>query len=665
MKNNIRNIYLSINKFLDSGPKTLRDKLYIFGPLAWPLTLFISSFLLYFFFRLSLTLLYFSRVTGTPSFWKMFVIGPRMDAIITCYLLGVPTLLFILLPKKIIQSSRFFIALWGALFMGFAVGMEFATPPFLLEYDLRPDRIFFEYLKYPQEVLGTVLKVRPLFFLITILAMFKCTILFFKLGLSTISHYNPWNWKKRLILFPVIAAFLFLGARSSLGHRPANISTAMFSNNNLVNELTLNSSYSLLYALYRTKHETSPTKIYGKMSLEEAVAGVKKNLFIPMNDYIDNGIPFYHKQVSPFKRDRPLNVVIFLQESLGAEFVGALGGMPLTPNIDKLSKEGFWFTKLFATGTRTVRGIEATATGFLPTPGSSVVKLGLARRNFFTAGALFKKYHYNTMFIYGGMSNFDEMRSFFKGNGFEEIYDEPTFVNPLMKGTWGVSDEDLVIKANDLFKSQNKPFFALMLSTTNHSPFEFPKGRIELFEQPANTMHNALKFADYSVGKFFEMARKEEYFKNTLFVVVADHNTRVYGDDFVPVHKFHIPGVIIGPGVPQMNYDKVASQVDLLPTILHFTGLQTEHPMIGHNLMALPSDFPGRAIMQYAENHGYMKDNQVIVTRGGKDPTQFTYDFSSKKLTPADLNQKLNQEAFSHAMLPWQLYEKQLYKLAQ
>lgn len=664
MSYKVKNGYFYLNQLLEKIPEKLNTTFSLFGPLSLPLTWFTSCFLLYLFFRLLLTLLYFKRIIPVPSFYLTYFIGMRIDAIITCYLLGVPTLLFLLLPKSGVKFLRFFISSWGALFLCFAIAMEFFTPPFVAEYDLRPDRIFFEYLKYPKEVFGTIFKVHPFIFVFTLIAACTGFKIFYKTGLRSVENYNPWTWWQRLLAFPLIGALLFLGARSSLGHRPANISTAMFSKSNLVNELTLNSSYSLLYAIYRTKHETTPTKIYGKMSFEDAIAGVKKTLFIPQEDYIENGIPFYHQQISPFKRKKPLNVVIFLQESMGAEYVGALGGMPLTPELDKLSKEGLWFTNLYSTGTRTVRGIEATAAGFLPTPGSSVVKLGLARRNFLTAGSLFKKYGYNTMFIYGGESNFDEMRSFFMGNGFNEIYDEPTFVNPIMKGTWGVSDEDLVNKANEVFKTQNKPFFALMLSTTNHSPFEFPKGRIKNFTEPPATMFNALKFADYSIGKFFEMAKKEEYFKNTIFIVLADHNTRVYGDEFIPVHKFHIPGVIIGPDVPKMNYERISSQVDLLPTILHFTGLSTKHPMIGHNLMTLPKNFPGRALMQYGENNGYMRGDQLIVNRPYKVPLQFVYDSKTQKLTPAlKLDEDLKMQAFSHIMMPWQIYERQLYKL--
>lgn len=351
-------------------------------------------------------------------------------------------------------------------------------------------------------------------------------------------------------------------------------------------------------------------------------------------------------------------------EGLGAEYVGALGGLPLTPNLDRLGMEGLFFTNLYSTGTRTVRGIEAVVTGFLPTPGNSVVNLGLSRSGFFTSGALFKKYGYATEFIYGGMSNFDEMRSFFVGNGFTHVYDEPTFKHPAFRGTWGVSDEDLMRKADEVFRSHgDKPFFAVVLSTSNHAPFEYPDGRIQPYEQPKQTVHNAMKYADYSIGYFFDLARRSEYYHNTLFLVVADHNTRVYGDAFIPVHKFHIPGLIIGPGVPAQAFDKVTSQVDLLPTLLHFAGLPAVHPMVGRNVMTLKAEDPGRCIMQYGNNYGYMKGDSLVVLKPYLPPQAFLYHRASHQLTPLPLDTAEAKEALAHALLPWHLYRTKSYRL--
>ena len=223
-----------------------------------------------------------------------------------------------------------------------------------------------------------------------------------------------------------------------------------------------------------------------------------------------------------------MNLVIILEESLGAEYVGCLGGLPLTPNIDRLSKEGLLFTNLYSTGTRTVRGIEAVISGFPPTPGESAVKLGLSQSNFFTIAELLSRSGYATEFIYGGRKSFDNMSAFFLGNGIHKIYDRKCFDKTIFEATWGVADEDVFKKAHEVFKTHGtNPFFSLILTTSNHSPFDFPDGRIELCEKPKETHLNAVKYADYALEEFFEAAKKEPYYKNTLFLIIADHSTRL------------------------------------------------------------------------------------------------------------------------------------------
>lgn len=124
-------------------------------------------------------------------------------------------------------------------------------------------------------------------------------------------------------------------------------------------------------------------------------------------------IPTLIEQKATVRRERPLNLVIILEESLGATFVESLGGVPVTPELEKLKQEGWWFEQLYATGTRSVRGIEAVTTGFMPTPAQAVVKLALAQRNFATLASILDGAGYESEFIYGGEGHFDNMRGFF------------------------------------------------------------------------------------------------------------------------------------------------------------------------------------------------------------------------------------------------------------
>lgn len=632
------------------------------GPFA-PLVLFIMFALSIFFLsRVALNVIYFDRVVHEPRFWLMYIIGFRIDFILICYWLSLPVILLFLLPKNAVQHARVFLIFYFTLFIDVAFFMEMATFPFVREYDLRPDSIFVRYLKHVKEVGGTVWATNKWELMITLVLLVIIHRISWRVFKNSLVNYSPFSWKYRLLLFPVLAIAVFLGARSSLAPRPDNISTAYFSENKLVNEFTLNSTFSVFNAIRKLAKEKDPSAFYGHMEESEMFERVKKEMTVPDSAFLTSDIPFLHAQNSGIKRKRPLNVVIVIEESLGAEYVGALGGLNLTPNFDRLSKDGILFTNLYSTGTRTVRGIEAIVSGFLPTPGSSVVNLGLSRSGFFTSGELFKESGYDTEFIYGGQSNFDEMRSFFMGNGFNHIYDEPTFEKAAFKGIWGVSDEDLMRKADQIFRKHgDNPFFAVLLSTSNHSPYEFPDGRISLYEQPKQSVHNSMKYADYAIGLLFELARKSDYYKNTIFLVVADHNTRVFGDEFVPVHKFHIPGLLIGPDIPAKAFNKVASQIDLLPTILHFAGINTRNPMIGRNLMELPDKVPGRAIMQYSNNYGYMVDDTLTVLKPYQPPQTFTYNRKTFKLNPLKVNPEKVKIALAHSLLPWNLYQFKRY----
>ncbi len=632
------------------------------GPIGFLLTVFMVGMLWLSLSRIVLFATHSDRLLMVENIWKMFPIGIRMDSITLCVLLILPAILLFALPGRVVRI-RLMTALL-TLLAAFMVYMEVATIPFIDEYDVRPNRVFFEYLSYPREVFSTLVKDYLLIMITGTSLVLVLTYAFWRVVNRWQQNFQDWTWWKRLAVLPLVFLLLVLGARSTLGHRPVNISTASFSSDHLANELALNSSYSLLYAIYNLKHEEDAAKIYddGDMSEAEILARIRRYMAPAAAEFPSADVPTLRLHDLPREDSTPPNLVIFVQESLGARFVGSLGGLPLTPNLDRLSQEGMFFTQLYATGTRTVRGLEALVTGFPPTPAPSVLKLNEAQRDFFTLAELLKAHGYTTEFIYGGVSNFDNMAGFFLRNGFDRVIDQDEFENPAFLGTWGVSDEDLVIKANEVFKShREQPFFALMLSTTNHSPFEFPAGRIELYEQPANTRHNAMKFADYAVGKLFDLARQEAYYKNTIFVVVADHDTRVQGADLVPIDRFHIPGLILGPGVPRQRFDQLASQIDLAPTLLHLMGIETRHPMIGRDLLQLPPQSPGRVMMQYGLTNAFRVGERVVIHEpGGKVGT---YVWRDNNLEPTPRDTELERDALAHLLWASWAYSEKRYRL--
>ncbi len=616
--------------------------------------------------RLLLVGIYHERVFAIHDWYRIFTLGIRMDLILIAYFSFLPMLLLLLLPNCITQKLKGFIRWYFILVMFYFIFMELTTIPFINQYDTRPNRIFVEYLKYPKEVLGMLGKG----FLLPVISVLIGSVVgiwaLLKITKNWTQNIATSYWLK-LILLPLIAGVLILFARSSLGHRPANPSTASFSSDQMVNSLALNSGYSLFYAIYAMKDEKNASKLYGEMEFEKALENVKSQMYIADSLFVNNAqSPLLHQQNPKIPLVRPYNLVILLQESLGAEYVGALGGLPLTPNIDALAKEGQLFTNLYATGTRSVRGIEATVTGFFPTPSRSVVKLGNSQSGFFTLADLLQKHGYETSFIYGGMATFDNMASFFTGNGFKTIIDEDDYTDVAFKGTWGVSDEDLMKKAHETFVNYGeKPFFSLVFSSSNHTPFEYPEGRITRYDKEKATVNNAIKYADYAIGEFFKMAKKASYYENTIFIVIADHNTRTFGAKLVPIHKFHIPALIIGKNVPKTAYTKLCSQLDIAPTLLDYIGLANQNPMPGRNLCQLPDSVAGRAIMQYYQNNAYWENDKVVIMQPKHAPLSFVYKQNDEVFEPIPLDTELHQKALATVVVASELYKKRTYTLPQ
>jgi phosphoglycerol transferase MdoB-like AlkP superfamily enzyme len=600
-------------------------------------------------------------VADVPGFWWLLPIGVRLDLMTLCPLLMPGAVAVLLWPPRMRGVLAVMLAAYLAATAALMAMLEIATPGFLAEYDSRPNRILVDYLAYPREVLPTVWGERPLTLVLGVLALVATAAVVWRMVRRGVRADEPWPWWLRLAALPVVGALLFAGARSTLSPRGGNISTAAFSGDHLTNELALNSTYAVAYALYERRHENDAGALYGRLPPMDAIERVRRASLVSPDAFIDPHLPTLHRQPPSLARPRPLNLVILLEESLGAGFVGSLGGLPLTPNIDRLAGEGVAFTNLFATGTRTVRGIEATVSGFLPTPSSSVVKLGLAQGGFFTLADLLRRHGYATEFFYGGASNFDNMRGFFLNNGFARVIDEDEFASPAFHGVWGVSDEDLVTRAHEAFVAHgDTPFFALLLSTSNHQPFEYPAGRIaEVEGEPP--LHGAIRYADYAIGELFRRAKHADYFERTVFLVLADHDTRVYGADLVPIEKFHIPAFVIAPGLAPARIETLASQVDLPPTVLGLLGLETQHPMLGRDLMRAPRGTPGRAIMQYDLTHAYRVGDHVVIHQPHLPARQFTV--TAGGLRRETLDPELARDALAHVQVAADLYRERRYRL--
>ncbi len=640
-----------------------KNRLCLMGPLAPACIMYLCGLGVFFCFRCALAFKYFDRVTAVDDWMRIFWLGFRVDTITLCFLLFAPVLALIALPARAVARFRSVFALYFAFCLLLAVFLECATFPFMDEFDTRPDRIFIEHMVQVREVFGMVLKGYGGMLAAALAGTLAVGACIYRFMSGRVASIPAWAPKRRICLFVVAAVLLVAGTRQSFRRNPVSLPDFMFSKSHIVNQLCLNTTYNLMHEYVSQREaEKGFGEAYGSMEPADMFARVRRVSRIPEASCADPQIPLLHAHQPSLVRRKPVNLVMIVEESLGAEYVGSLGGMPLTPNLDRLSSQGLLFTRLYATGTRTLRGLEAVLSGFPPSPAKSVIKLSLAERNFFTIAELLRGLGYATGFFYGGKATFDNMQGFCLNNGFESVYDEKDIPEPLFKGNWGVSDEDLFRKANDVIASYGeRPFFALILTTSNHDPFEFPDGRIQLYEQPKMTRHNAIKYADHALGTFFELAAGEAYYGNTVFLVVADHSTRLNGEDLVPIEKFHVPALLIGPDVNPGRYDTIASQIDLPSTLLDIMGISAETPLPGRSLLALGADAPGRAIIQYGEDHVYLEEDRAVIHRTGKAPEQFVYRES--RLVPDVLDPELEQDALAHALLPGFVYSNMLHRL--
>lgn len=640
------------------------------GPYATLLQMMLIGLVVLSTSRIALMLWQWERVSAAGIPGEMILQGMRADLIVLGYFVAIAVLLApFLAHKKAARVWRMFNLCWASVGLVFIIFMELSTPPFMMQFDLRPNRLFVEYLSYPKEVLSTLWNGFRLALILgvgfTVVLGFSIYTLLKTASISAVM----WSSKKLLLTWPLVFVLVFFQIRSTTDHRAANPALFALTGDALVNSLIINSGWSVLDAVNSLKREAKSSEIYGDLAREKIFAQVKAAPWLRDVQFTSTELPTLHKQEAAIKREQPLNLVIVLEESLGATFVESLGGLPVTPELEKLKHEGWWFEQLYATGTRSVRGIEAVVSGYAPTPARSVVKLSLAQHNFYTLALGLEEQGYHTEFVYGGEAHFDNMRGFFTGNGFQQVVDRGDIDNPVFVGSWGASDEDLFNKSLERLKqlhAEKKPFFSLIFSSSNHEPFEFPDGRIELHDANKQTVNNAVKYADYALGKFIAEAKKQDYWKDTVFLIVADHDNRVYGDSLVPIKKFHIPGLILGADIQPKRIATQASQIDLGATVLSLMGVSSEHPMIGRDFVK-DGESPGRALMQFDNYFAWLEGSKVTLLRPNQSPLLGHYDAAKGELVLSKETPDAGdvEKAMAHVMLPSLLYREQRYKLTK
>lgn len=434
------------------------------------------------------------------------------------------------------------------------------------------------------------------------------------------------------------ACWVFLtviAARGGFQGSPLRWGDAYWSPHTYANQMTENGMFSIVDAL---RHPASQRKLAAawkrRLAYKDAVTEVRKRTLLP-GEHLVNPERFPLLRVSPasqFATKRPRNVVVILMESFTARFCGVVGApFGATPVFDQLAREGIFFDRAFSAGTHTAQGVFATLCSIPALPDfESIMKYPEGQQPFRSLPALCREAGYETVFLYNGLFSWDNKEGFFRHQGVQKFigrrdYSNPVFVDP----DWGVSDLDVYRRAAEEFGDRarrGQPFLGIILTLSNHAPFNLPPVP-ELApirtgdgqEQRLNGVH----YADWALGEFMKAARGTEWFDETLFVVVGDHGFGVPPNltDLSLLHM-HVPLLFYGPGIFGGRHEKrhtVASQLDVLPTIVGLAGLTTAHQAFGRDLFSLPAADPGHACVKRSGEPmlGWIEGDYVAVAAAG------------------------------------------------
>ena len=581
-------------------------------------------------------------------------------------------LYYALLPNKLIGTwvDKALVWFFTSLTVLILIFTFFAELTFWDEFKNRFNFIAVDYLIYTHEVVANINESYPLPLLISGVVMVTAGVLFFfyKMRAFANTFTNRLSLQERgivLALWLITAAFY----TSFITNNQAE-----WSANRYNSEISRNGIYAF-FAAFRN-NQMKYTEFYTSINNNKAFGIIKEKVKSDNSHFTKGGLSIHRTITDAAPSDEKKNVVFILVESLSGSFMKEFGNQEnITPFLDSLAQNSIFFDNLYATGTRTVRGMEAVTLCIPPTPGQSIVKRP-ENANLYTVNSVFKAKGYDSNFFYGGDGYFDNMNAYFGGNGFN-IYDrgrgsvlsdhikatrnnieddEVTFEN-----AWGICDEDIFNKmltvADKQYKS-GKPFYNFVMTTSNHKPYTYPSGKIDI---PSGTGRaGAVKYTDFALRDLFQKAQAKPWYKNTVFVIIADHCASSAGKDEIDVANYHIPAFIVNlPGRPR-KIEKLCSQIDLMPTLFSLMHWNYESDFFGKNVTE--NGFEQRSLMGTYRKLTLMKGNKVMILSDQKKQAFYNWNKADNSLKPLPMDKSFLEETIAWYQTADYLFTKKLLK---
>lgn len=528
------------------------------------------------------------------------------------------------------------------------------------EFGVRFNFIAVDYLVYTKEVIDNIRESYPMPLLLA--ALF---------GLAFCIHICLWqtgwtahcfNAQSKSLRSRVIAFGSWLAAAMFVATWLNEERLPVFTNN-YNRELAKNGVWSL-FAAFRN-NQLDYDEFYPTIPIDRAFAILQAKLQLDGSEPLGPGGRDTLRFVRNEGPELHPNVIQITVESLSASFLATFNpSSTLTPFLDALASKSLVYEQFYATGTRTDRGMEALSLSLPPTPGRSLVKRP-HNENLFTLGSVFRSRGYDTAFIYGGFGYFDNMNHFFGRNGYR-IVDRASVSNKDISfaNAWGACDEDLyrwTLREANAAHVANKPFHFFVMTTSNHRPFTYPEGCIDLPSKISGRA-GAVKYSDHAIGEFLRDAAAQPWFRNTIFVVVGDHCASVAGKTALPVQNYHVPLLIYSPGgqLAPRRVRELMSQVDYAPTLLGLLNWSYASRFYGRDLHKTNTDH--RALIGTYQKLGLFKDGALSVLQPVRQATEFDFDASSFVQRPR--HPVFTEEAAAYYQTASYLYRNRLYRPA-
>ena len=509
------------------------------------------------------------------DFFRVMGNGISLDATTTGYLTVFP---FLLILASIWVKN---ISLRKCLFPYYIIAALMVAVVFVVDMGLYPfwgfklDASIFLYLDSPKEAMASV---SLGFILLRVIVMLLLTAFYAYLMLKITPKKLEVIGKKirDTLVMLLVGGILFIIIRGGVTESTSNVGQVYFSNNQFLNHSAVNPCFSLLSSMGKSKDFASEFNFFN----EEQLAKLMEGLY-PTNDG--------DSLLSVLNNNRP-NVLLILMEGFGGAFIEPLGGLPdVAPNLNRLSKEGVFFTHCYANSFRTDRGTVSALSGYLGLPTVSIMKIPTKSRTLPAISEELVKVGYQTDFLYGGDINFTNMKSYLLSKGYQHLTADTDFsLAERNSNVWGVND-DITSKwlLNHLKQrsSEETPWFITYLTLSSHEPFEVPYNRLK------EKIPNAFAYTDECLGKLIEGLRQSPLWENLLVVCIPDHGfcypqgTTDRGGEFS-----HIPMLWLGGAVKQpMKIDQIMNQTDMAATLLGQLGL--DHSMFPFSRNVLSNNY--------------------------------------------------------------------------